>query len=159
MQSALGFNFDWTSAVSSSHWLVALPDLFLVLHFLFKCWRFFHQFLYGRFWAGCHCAQTGFRSAGWVQRHWRKGAVSSTRFTAVWCRLWRLQRRGMRKLHFNWLVYYLEGTSRCLMCVSCSVHVISTYYVRKGSLAFFLNYPQINKVRKPNHVVRTKHVN
>ena len=31
--------------------------------------------------------------------------------------------------------------SRCVICVSCSVHVISTYYVRKGSWAFYLNYP------------------
>ena len=31
--------------------------------------------------------------------------------------------------------------SRCVICVSCSVHVISTWYVRKGSWAFYLNYP------------------
>ena len=29
--------------------------------------------------------------------------------------------------------------SRCLVCISCSVHVISTYHVRKGSCAFFLS--------------------
>ena len=40
--------------------------------------------------------------------------------------------------------------SRCLMCVSCSVHVISTYYVCKGSWAFFKSYPQIHEVRKPD---------
>ena len=28
--------------------------------------------------------------------------------------------------------------SRCVMCISCSVHLISTYYVRKGSWAFFI---------------------
>ena len=28
--------------------------------------------------------------------------------------------------------------SRCVICVSCSVHLISTYYVRKGSWAFYL---------------------
>ena len=38
---------------------------------------------------------------------------------------------------------------RCLVCISCSVHVISTYYVRKGSWAFYLNYPQSNEVGNP----------
>ena len=43
----------------------------------------------------------------------------------------------------------LVTCSRCVICASCSVHVISTYYVRKGSWAFFkLNYPQINDVKK-----------
>ena len=43
--------------------------------------------------------------------------------------------------------------SRCVICVSCSVHVISTYYMRKGSWAFFyLNYPQTNEVRDSDHV-------
>ena len=31
-----------------------------------------------------------------------------------------------------------------MFCVSC--------YVRKGSWAFYLNYPQITEVRKPDHV-------
>ena len=35
-----------------------------------------------------------------------------------------------------------------MICVVCSVHVISTYYARKGSLYFYLNYPQINDSRK-----------
>ena len=38
--------------------------------------------------------------------------------------------------------------SCCMICVVCSVHVISTYYARKGSLYFYLNYPQINESRK-----------
>ena len=43
--------------------------------------------------------------------------------------------------------------SRCLISVSCSVHVISRYYVRKGSWAFLdLNYPQISEVRESDHV-------
>ena len=32
--------------------------------------------------------------------------------------------------------------SRCVICVSCSVHVISAYCVRKGSGFFYLNYPR-----------------
>ena len=39
----------------------------------------------------------------------------------------------------------------CVICVSCSVHVISTYYARKRSWAFYLNYPQISEV---GHVKR-----
>ena len=35
-----------------------------------------------------------------------------------------------------------------MICVSFSIHLISTYYVRKGSWAFYLNYPQINEVEK-----------
>ena len=38
--------------------------------------------------------------------------------------------------------------SRCVICISCSAHVISAYYVRKGSWAFYLNYPQMNEIRK-----------
>ena len=44
--------------------------------------------------------------------------------------------------------------TRCLNCVSFSVHVISTHYVRKGSWAFYLNYPQINGVVKSDHMDR-----
>ena len=47
--------------------------------------------------------------------------------------------------------------SSCFICVSYSVHLILTYYVRKGSWAFLnLNYPQINEVRKSDHVVATR---
>ena len=42
--------------------------------------------------------------------------------------------------------------SLCVICVSCSVHLISTYYVRKGSWAFYLNYPQINGVGKSDYM-------
>ena len=38
--------------------------------------------------------------------------------------------------------------SRCEICVSCCVHLKSTYYARKESWAFYLNYPQINEVGK-----------
>ena len=41
--------------------------------------------------------------------------------------------------------------SRCVICVSCSVHVISTYYARKGLWAFYLNYPQSNEIGKSGH--------
>ena len=42
--------------------------------------------------------------------------------------------------------------SHCMMYISCSVHLISTYYAHKGSLAFFIfNYPQI-KVGKSNYM-------
>ena len=41
----------------------------------------------------------------------------------------------------------------CFICVPCSVHLISTYYVRKGSCSsFYLNYPQINKIGKSDHM-------
>ena len=37
----------------------------------------------------------------------------------------------------------------CVICISFSVHLVWTYYVRKGSWAFFyLNYPQITEVGK-----------
>ena len=32
------------------------------------------------------------------------------------------------------------------------VHLIWTHYVRKGLWAFYFNYPQINEVRKSNHM-------
>ena len=35
-----------------------------------------------------------------------------------------------------------------MICVVCSVHVISTYYARKGLLFFYLNCPQIKEIRK-----------
>ena len=34
--------------------------------------------------------------------------------------------------------------SRCMICVSCSVHMISTYYMSKGSQAFFIFNPVQN---------------
>ena len=33
-----------------------------------------------------------------------------------------------------------------------SLFDVCSYYVRKGSWAFYLNYPQINEVRKSDHV-------
>ena len=38
-----------------------------------------------------------------------------------------------------------------MFCVSCSVHGISTYDARKGSWAFYLNYPQISEVGQSAH--------
>ena len=38
---------------------------------------------------------------------------------------------------FDYRISKLFACSRCVICVSCSVHVILTYYVRKGSRAFF----------------------
>ena len=42
--------------------------------------------------------------------------------------------------------------ARCVMCVSFSVHLILTYYVRKGSWIFYLDYPQIKEARNSDHV-------
>ena len=53
--------------------------------------------------------------------------------------------------------YFDSRISKPLICscwvisVSCSVHVISTYNVRKGSWAFYLVYPQINEVGQSDH--------
>ena len=35
------------------------------------------------------------------------------------------------------------------------IFVLSMHYVRKGSRAFYLNYPEINEVGKSNHMVIT----
>ena len=45
---------------------------------------------------------------------------------------------------------------RCVICVSCFRFTwISTFYARKGSWAFLdRNYPQINEVRKPDHMTK-----
>ena len=40
-----------------------------------------------------------------------------------------------------------------MICVACSVHLISTYYVRKGLWTLYLNYPQTNEVRKYDHML------
>ena len=56
--------------------------------------------------------------------------------------------------YFDYRINKLFTLSSCLVCVSCSIHdLISAYYVRKGSWPFYLNYPQINKVRKSSHVI------
>ena len=44
-----------------------------------------------------------------------------------------------------------------MIYISCSVHLISTYYACKGSWTFYLNYPQINEVGKSNHMETTEH--
>ena len=57
----------------------------------------------------------------------------------------------IRCCYFDYRINKPFTCSCCVICVSCSVHVISTFYERKGSLAFFYrNYPQINK---SDHVV------
>ena len=43
--------------------------------------------------------------------------------------------------------------SLCDLRFSCSVLLISTCYMRKGSWAFYLNYPQINEVGKSDQMV------
>ena len=36
------------------------------------------------------------------------------------------------------------------------IFVLSMHYVRKGSRAFYLNYPEINEVGKSNHMVMNR---
>ena len=49
--------------------------------------------------------------------------------------------------------YYFDYRHQALLiCVSWSVPLILTYYVRKGSWAFYFDYPQINEVRKYNRM-------
>ena len=51
--------------------------------------------------------------------------------------------------------YRINKPFACSRCVHflLSVHCILTYYVRKGSWAFYLNYPQTNEVGQSDHVV------
>ena len=42
-----------------------------------------------------------------------------------------------KSCHFDFRINKPFACSRCVICVSCSVHVISTYYAHKGSWAFF----------------------
>ena len=42
----------------------------------------------------------------------------------------------MPSCYFDYRINKPFPYSRCVICISCSVHVISTYYVRKGSWAF-----------------------
>ena len=42
-----------------------------------------------------------------------------------------------------------------MICISCSVHFISAYNVRKGSQAVYLNYPQTNKIRESDNMDAT----
>ena len=59
----------------------------------------------------------------------------------------------VQSCYFHYRINKPFACSRCLICVSCSVHVISTYYARKGSWAFlYLNYPQINEGGKSDHM-------
>ena len=58
-------------------------------------------------------------------------------------------------------------TPRCFICVLCSFHMISTYYLSydychchcttcpKDHGLFYVNYPQINEVRKADRMDRT----
>ena len=61
-----------------------------------------------------------------------------------------------KSCYFDYRINKLFTCSRCLICVSCSVQKISTYYVRKGSWTFYLNYPQINEIRLSHHIVSAK---
>ena len=58
----------------------------------------------------------------------------------------------IQSCYFDYRINKPFTYSRCVICVSCSVHVISAYYVRKGLWAFYLHYPQINGVSKPDHM-------
>ena len=44
----------------------------------------------------------------------------------------------IKSCYFDYRINKPFTYSRCVICVSCSVHVIPTYYVRKGSWAFIL---------------------
>ena len=57
----------------------------------------------------------------------------------------------IRSCYFDYRLNKPFTYSRCVICVSCSVHLISAYYVHKGPWAF-LSYPQINGVGKSDHM-------
>ena len=42
----------------------------------------------------------------------------------------------IQSCYFDYRINRLSASSRCFICVSCPVHVILTYYVRKGSWTF-----------------------
>ena len=54
--------------------------------------------------------------------------------------------------YFDYSINKPSTCSRCLICDSCSVSVVSRYYVCKGSGFFYRNYPQINEVRISDHM-------
>ena len=45
----------------------------------------------------------------------------------------------MQSCYFDYTIDTPLACSRCVICVSCCVHLISTYYVRKGLWAFYRN--------------------
>ena len=59
--------------------------------------------------------------------------------------------RIIQSCYFDYRINKPFTCPRCVICVSRSVHMKSTYYVPKGSWAFHLNYPHINVVEKSNH--------
>ena len=58
----------------------------------------------------------------------------------------------IQSYHFDCRINKPFTCSRCVICVSCSVHVISTYDGRKGSWTFYLNYPQFKEVENSDDV-------
>ena len=46
----------------------------------------------------------------------------------------------IQSCYFDCRISKLFSTSHCVICVSCSVHLNSTNYVRKGSWPFYLKY-------------------
>ena len=61
-----------------------------------------------------------------------------------WERGWQISRKMcpscliiIQPCYFDYGINKPFTCSCCVICISCAVHVISTYYVRKGSLAFF----------------------
>ena len=57
------------------------------------------------------------------------------------------------KCYFDYWVNKPFTCSRCMICVSCSVHVISTYYMRKGSWAFLFVLVTHKSTRSELHPV------
>ena len=62
----------------------------------------------------------------------------------------------IQSCYFDYRINKPFTCSRCVICVSRSVHSISTYYLCKGPWAFYLNYPQINGVVKFDHAEKTR---
>ena len=54
----------------------------------------------------------------------------------------------IQSCYFDYSINKPFACSRCLICVSSSGHVISTYYVRKGSWAFLSSLPTNQRGRK-----------
>ena len=56
----------------------------------------------------------------------------------------------IQSCYFDYRIYKPFTCSRCVICVLCSIHLISAYAKDHG--LFYLNYPQITEVRKSDHM-------
>ena len=56
----------------------------------------------------------------------------------------------IQSCYFDYRIYKPFTCSRCVICVLCSIHLISAYAKDHG--LFYLNYPQISEVRKSDHM-------